>query len=300
MIAGRVVQAFGAGALVPIAMALASDLFAPAQRATALGVIAAVDTAGWMVGHLYGGVLMRAFDSWRLLFWVNLPLGLLAFGLTWWALRDLPVQRASGAFDWLGALLITASLTALNLGLSAGAELGQHRFLWPGRWAPSVCAAAGAGIGGAAGRVCLGRAARGRPAAGSRLFRDRSVAAACAINGLAGFALALALANVPLFINTRLALFNPSDLDILRRAAWDSGWVLSALTLAMAAAAPLGGRLAGRFGARWPAAIGMALATGGYLLLSRWQAGTAMRPWPPAWPLPDWGWAWPVRRWPPR
>src|SRR5204863_592151 len=117
VIAGRVVQAFGAGALVPIALALASDLFAPNRRAAALGVIAAVDTAGWMVGHLYGGVLMRAFDSWRLLFWVNLPLGLLALALTWWALRELPTSRASGAFDWAGALLLTSSLTALNLGL---------------------------------------------------------------------------------------------------------------------------------------------------------------------------------------
>ena len=274
VIAGRVVQAFGAGALVPIAMALASDLFAPARRATALGVIAAVDTAGWMVGHLYGGVLMRAFDDWRLLFWVNLPLGLLAFGLTWWALRDLSTGRASGTFDWPGALLITASLTALNLGLSVGAELGQTDFYGqaagPAAYAlPLVLAS----IVLLAAFVWAERRARD-PLLEMRLFRDRRAAAACAINGLAGFALALALANVPLFINTRLALFNPSDPDILRRAAWDSGWVLSALTLAMAAAAPLGGRLFSHFGARWPTAIGMALAAGGYLLLSRWQAGT--------------------------
>jgi EmrB/QacA subfamily drug resistance transporter len=274
VIAGRVVQAFGAGALAPIAMALASDLFAPARRATALGIIAAVDTAGWMVGHLYGGVLMRAFDSWRLLFWVNLPLGLLAFGLTWWALRDLAIGRASGAFDWSGALLITASLTALNLGLSAGAELGQTDFYGQAAGPPAYALPLVlASIVLLAAFVWAERRARD-PLLEIRLFRDRPAAAACAINVLAGFALALALANVPLFINTRLALFNPSDLDILRRAAWDSGWVLSALTLAMAAAAPLGGRLSSRFGARLPTAIGMALASGGYLLLSRWQAST--------------------------
>ncbi len=274
VIAGRVVQAFGAGALVPIAMALVGDLFAPGRRATALGVIAAVDTAGWMVGHLYGGVLMRAFDSWRLLFWVNLPLGLIALGLTWWALHDLPIRRASGAFDWLGALLITAGLTALNLGLSAGAELGQTDFYGPAAGpSPYALPLVLASIVLLAAFVWAERRARD-PLLELKLFRDRAAAAACAINGLAGFALALALANVPLFINTRLALFNPSDPDILRRAAWDSGWVLSALTLAMAAAAPLGGWLTSRFGARWPAASGMALAAGGYLLLSRWQAGT--------------------------
>jgi EmrB/QacA subfamily drug resistance transporter len=281
VIAGRVVQAFGAGALVPIAMALAGDLFAPPQRAMALGVIAAVDTAGWMVGHLYGGVLMRAFDSWQLLFWVNVPLGILALGLTWWTLRnpgerkaDLPFQRAPGAFDWPGALLIAASLTALNLGLSAGAELGQTDFYGQAAGPPAYALPLVlASIGLLAAFVWAERGARD-PLLDLDLFADRSVAAACAINALAGFALALALANVPLFINTRLALFNPSDPDILRRAAWDSGWVLSALTLAMAAAAPLGGRLTGRLGARWPAALGMALATGGYLLLSRWQPVT--------------------------
>ncbi|NTW03985.1 MAG: MFS transporter, partial [Oscillochloris sp.] len=128
LIAGRVVQAFGAGAMVPISMALVGDIFPPARRAAALGVIGAVDTAGWMVGHLYGGILMRAFDSWRLLFWLNLPIGLLALLLTWWALRGVPQRRDSGGFDWLGALLISASVIALNVGLAAGGELGSSTF----------------------------------------------------------------------------------------------------------------------------------------------------------------------------
>jgi MFS family permease len=194
--------------------------------------------------------------------------------LTWLALRDLPMRRGAGVFDWRGALLISASLTALNLGLSAGAELGQTDFYGqaagpPVYALPLVLASLALLVA----FVWAERRARD-PLLDLALFHDRSVAAACAINGLAGFALALALANVPLFINTRLALFNPGDPNILRRAAWDSGWVLSALTLAMAAAAPLGGRLAGRLGARWPAVAGMALASSGYLLLSRWQAGT--------------------------
>jgi EmrB/QacA subfamily drug resistance transporter len=274
VIAGRVVQAFGAGALVPISMALVADLYAPARRASALGVIAAVDTAGWMVGHLYGGVLMRAFDDWRLLFWINIPLGLVALALTWQALRHLPVGRSSGSFDWLGALLITASLTALNLGLTAGAELGPSDFYGRAQGPPVYALLL---VGAAAvllGAFVWAERSTSDPLLDLRLFRDRPAAAACASNGLVGFALALALANVPLFINTRLAVFNVGDPDILRRAAWDSGWLLSALTLAMAALAPLGGRLASRFGGRFPAVIGLALATAGYLLLSRWQPDT--------------------------
>jgi EmrB/QacA subfamily drug resistance transporter len=274
VIAGRVVQAFGAGALVPISMALVGDLFPPERRAPALGVIAAVDTAGWMVGHLYGGVLMRVFDDWRLLFWINVPLGLVAFGLTWWALRDVLVARASGMFDWLGALLITASLSALNIGLAAGAELGQTDFYGrPQGPPPYALPLVVAAIVLLAAFVWAERRAPD-PLLDFDLFRDRAAAAACAINALVGFALALAIANVPLFINARLAVFNPGDADILRKGAWDSGWVLSALTLSMAAVAALGGWLAARFRERLPALAGLALATGGYLLLSTWQAHT--------------------------
>jgi EmrB/QacA subfamily drug resistance transporter len=272
LILGRVVQAFGAGAMVPISMALAGDIFPAARRAAALGVIGAVDTAGWMVGHLYGGVLMRAFDSWRLLFWLNLPVGLAALALTWWALRDLPQRRASGGFDWPGALLLGASLIALSVGLAAGGELGASDFYGarggPPAYALPLVLAALALL---AGFIWAERRSP-HPLIDLTIFADRAAAAACAINLLVGFALALAITNVPLFINTRLALFNPSDPDILRRAAWESGWMLSALTLTMAAAAVPGGALAGRLGLRASTLLGLALALAGSLLLSRWGA----------------------------
>ncbi len=122
LIAGRVVQAIGGGAMVPVSMALVGDLVPPARRAGLLGLIGAVDTAGWVVGHLYGGIMVRLFD-WRLLFWLNIPVALLALGLTWWAMRDLPQSRTAESLDWTGAILIALSLTALNIGLSAGGEL---------------------------------------------------------------------------------------------------------------------------------------------------------------------------------
>jgi EmrB/QacA subfamily drug resistance transporter len=272
LILARVVQAFGAGAMVPISMALAGDLFPPERRATALGVIGAVDTAGWMVGHLYGGVLMRAFDSWRLLFWLNLPIGLLALGLTWWGLRNVPQQRDSGGFDWLGAALISACLVALNVGLAAGGDLGASDFYGqrsgPPPYALPLVLAALALL---AAFVWAERRSA-HPLIDLAIFRDRSAATACVINVLVGFALALAITNVPLFINTRMALQNPADPDILRRAAWDAGWMLSALTLTMAAAAVPGGVLAGRLGPRAPTLLGLALALAGSLLMSRWHA----------------------------
>ena len=63
VIIGRVIQAFGAGAMVPVTIALAGDLFPPERRARPLGVIGAVDTMGWVLGHLYGGVMVRFFGE---------------------------------------------------------------------------------------------------------------------------------------------------------------------------------------------------------------------------------------------
>ncbi|MFV9505711.1 MAG: MFS transporter [Oscillochloridaceae bacterium umkhey_bin13] len=274
LVFGRVVQALGAGAMVPVSMALVSDIFPPGARAAALGFIGAVDTAGWMVGHLYGGVLMRAFDDWRLLFWINLPIGIVALLLTWWALRDLPQHRAAGRFDWPGAILISAALTALNVGLAAGAELGATDFygerLGPPPYAVPLVILALLLF---AAFVWWERRAAD-PLLDLALFRDRAAAAACVINTLVGFALALAITNVPLFINTRLLLFEAGDPEILRRAAWDAGWVLSALTLTMAVAAWPGGLLAGRRGDRLIAILGLALGALGYGLMGTWEALT--------------------------
>jgi MFS family permease len=119
LIFGRVVQAFGAGAMVPVSMALVADLFPPERRALPLGVIGAVDTAGWVLGHLYGGIMVQFFP-WPYLFWINLPVVGVMFGLTAWALRHLQAPRLTGRVDWLGAVLASAALVGRHRGLGAG------------------------------------------------------------------------------------------------------------------------------------------------------------------------------------
>ncbi|MFN8376521.1 MAG: MFS transporter [Anaerolineae bacterium] len=71
IIIGRVIQALGAGALVPVSLALVGDLFY--ARTSGAGLIGAIDTAGWSAGHLYGGIFVQIFPDWRWLFWVNVP-----------------------------------------------------------------------------------------------------------------------------------------------------------------------------------------------------------------------------------
>jgi MFS family permease len=265
LIASRMVQAFGGGAMVPVSMALAGDLYPPAQRAAPLGFIGAVDTAGWVVGHLYGGIVVRYFD-WRLIFWLNLPVCLLAFGLVARALRGAPKPCAEGKFDGLGAVLASVALAGLTLGLGqssqdlGGAAFGAQsppQVSWPLLGLAAFCLAMLVGV----------EWKHPYPLIPVRMFGSLNFSAAAAANFLAGFSLVIAIANVPLFINTLVA-------GTLQQGAWDSGWMLSGLTLPMAAAALLGGWITPRAGYRLTAAPGLLLAAGGFGLMSGWRIGT--------------------------
>src|SRR5262250_3164390 len=118
LIVGRVVQAFGAGAMVPVSMALVADLFPPEKRALPLGIVGAVDTSGWVLGHLYGGIMVQ-FMTWPYLFWINLPIIAVMFVATWWGLAGLPRTETEGRIDWIGVTLIGVALVLLNIGLGS-------------------------------------------------------------------------------------------------------------------------------------------------------------------------------------
>jgi MFS family permease len=91
--------------------------------------------------------------------------------------------------------------------------------------------------------------------------------AASGVNFLLGVSLFIAIASVPLFINTLVA-------QTLEQGAWDSGWLLSALTVPMALAALPGGWLTDRTNYRLPSIIGLLMAIGGFLTMTTWRAST--------------------------
>jgi len=122
LIIARMIQAFGGGAMVPVGMALVGDLYPAGERAKPLGIIAAVDTAGWAVGHYYGGIVTYHLD-WRTIFWLNLPICALAFIFIYLVLRRLPQKPFVQRMDWLGATLITLALMALKLANHDGCHL---------------------------------------------------------------------------------------------------------------------------------------------------------------------------------
>lgn len=260
LIAARMIQAFGAGTMVPVGMAMVGDLYPIGQRARPLGLIAAVDTAGWVVGHLYGGIVVRFFD-WRMIFWLNLPLCLLAAALLWLALRGIKQERSPGRMDWLGAALVTGTLTLLNLGFGGGSEASMATEAQPIR--VSLLAAAAALL-----VLFLWHQAHTKhPLLDLKLFRLPNFAPASLMNFMVGFSLFVAIANVPLFINSLIAI-------TAEQGAWDSGWMLSGLTVPLALASVPGGWLTDKRGYRLPTLLGLGIAVVGFFLMGTWRAET--------------------------
>ena len=85
LIAFRAFQGLGAGAMMPIAQAIIGDIFPPAQRAKFMGVLMSVFGLAIIVGPLLGGWITDNF-SWRWVFYVNLPVGIVAIVFCLWAL----------------------------------------------------------------------------------------------------------------------------------------------------------------------------------------------------------------------
>ncbi len=275
LVIARVIQALGAGAMVPVSMALVADLFPPDRRATPLGFIAAVDTAGWVVGHLYGGIMIRLFTDWRIIFWFNIPIGIIAFIVCARVLKNVAQPKSSGKLDSIGAILIGAALAAFNIALGAGAESNQvSQFveaITPAYQVPLLIASIVLFVGFIAWEL-----RSKQPLLDLRLFRNRTFTGAALVNLGIGFALIVALGDVPLFINAVVASSNANATvaQILSDGAWFTGWVLSALTLTMAIMSLFIGRIVNRFGYRAPTLIGLAIAAIGFWITSQWQETT--------------------------
>ena len=120
LIAFRAVQGLGAGAVAPIAITIAGDIYTVAERATAQGYIASVWAVSSVVGPTLGGVFSE-LGLWRWIFLVNVPLCLLAGGLI---LRNFheTVERTEHHVDYLGAVLLTTGMTLVILGVLEGGQ----------------------------------------------------------------------------------------------------------------------------------------------------------------------------------
>jgi len=283
-VAARVVQAAGGGALVPIAMAAAADMFPLERRALALGIVGGAAEAGGVLGPLYG-VGLDALWYWRLIFIVNIPFGLILIVVCWRLLRydrirapridalddggdDIDAERAArfgasprwwqrGRVDYVGALLMAAALAGITVGLGTGtqtvdtgaADTAGSPVNWPWLLISGVAIAG----------FVLYERRHHRPLIRLDLFKRPAFAAANAANFFVGAALIIGMVEIPLYAYTLFGL-----------TEWQAGLLLIQLTLPIPVGAVVGGWLADRMGCRMTAVLGFLVTAAGYFLISRW------------------------------
>ena len=123
LIAARILQGIGGGAMQPIGMAIVAELFEPHERGRALGIWGMGIMAGPAIGPTLGGYLTDAF-SWRTIFSINLPFGALTLIAGMIVMRPLRARGGKQAFDVFGFIFLSMALVAALTALSNGQVKG--------------------------------------------------------------------------------------------------------------------------------------------------------------------------------
>ena len=252
LIAARALQGVGGALLTPGSLAILQASFAPEDRGRAIGAWSGLGGIATALGPFLGGWLVQNL-SWRLIFYLNLPLAAVVVAV---AARHVPETRAPrrGRLDVAGGLLVTGGLVALTYGLVEGPERG-----WRSGPVTGALVAAGALL---AGFVLRERTAED-PVLPLGLFRSRQFSATNLVTFVVYGALGGALFLLPVQLQ-QVCGYSPMA----------SGVSLLPLTAVMLALSARSGALAARIGPRLQMSVGPVVVAAGMALLARIGPGS--------------------------
>jgi MFS family permease len=254
LVTGRLIQGVASGALLPVTLALAADLWSSRNRAAVLGGVGAAQELGSVLGPVYGIALLWAFNHWQSVFWVNVPLAIIAMVMIHFSLPARQKPENPEKVDVVGGLLLALTLGLATWGLYNPAPDGKEVLPRNG-----VILLIGALIAAVAFFVWE-RFAKTRliePAG----VHFRPFLAALGASLVAGAALMVTLVNVELF-----------GQGVLDKDQIEAALLLLRFLVALPVGALLGGWIATKIGDRIVACAGLLIAAGGYYLVSQWPA----------------------------
>jgi EmrB/QacA subfamily drug resistance transporter len=229
LVLARAVQGVGGGGLQALAFVVLGDILSPRERGRYMGYYTGVFALSGLAGPLIGGFVVDSESlGWRWIFYLNLPLVVLAALVTVFVLRLLPVRRIRRRIDWEGSALLVAGVVCLLLYASLGDTEG-----WG---SPQMIALFLAGI-----VLCVAFVWQERravePILPMRLFRDRVFAVGMGIAFTAGATIMAANVYLPLFLQT-----------VAGASATRAGLLLAPMMLTLTAMSILSGRFLTRTG----------------------------------------------------
>jgi EmrB/QacA subfamily drug resistance transporter len=255
LIAFRAVQGLGAGGLIVLTQSVIGDVVPPRERGRYQGLFGAVFGVASVGGPLLGGVIVQAV-SWRWIFYVNVPVGLVALAVLG-ATLPATAPRGRPSIDYIGAGLLASGLSAIVLVTS----LGGTTWAWGSAEVVLVGALGVALI--AAFLFAEGRARE--PVLPPSLLRDRVFAVAGSLSLIVGFALFGAVTFLPLYFQT-VDLASPTG----------AGLRLVPMMVGVLVMSIVSGQLISRLGRyRIFPIVGTLLMSIGLALLSRLDVGTS-------------------------
>jgi DHA2 family multidrug resistance protein len=251
LVLARVLQGMGGGAMQPLSQAILLESFPPAKRGAATALFGIAIVVAPIIGPTLGGWLTDNW-SWRWTFYINLPVGLLAFFLMSWLVEDPPYIRNQrpGRFDGMGFALVALWLATLQIVLDKGQDADWFSAVWL-RWLALIC-----------GLSFFGFLAREltveNPLVDLSVFKNRNFAVSCGLFGLFGFALYALITLQPLFLQS-----------LLGYSAFDAGLSVSPRGIGAFVALFFVGALVGRVDSRLLAGLGFAAVGLASFLLCR-------------------------------
>ncbi len=258
LVASRLVQGAGAALVAPAALSLITTGFAEGpQRNRALGMYGATASVGFVAGQVLGGVLVE-FTSWRAVFLVNVPVGLLAVALAPWLLGESRQHRPGARLDGAGALLITVTVAAAVFAVSQLDVLGWASPVLLGATALALVAAAG---------FAVVERHHPDPLVRAELLRMPGLRKASTMNLLLGLWNAGELIVLSLYFQ-----------QVLHDSPLATGLAIAPQGIIGFTAGLFGARLASRVGVRRVLVLTSAVATLGFLVLTRLPASGGYSP----------------------
>ncbi len=241
LIAFRLVQGVGAGAIQPVSLTVVGDLYSVHERGRIQGWLASVWGISSVLGPLAGGLIIRHL-SWAWIFWINVPVGLVAFAGFAAFLRE-EVAARQRSVDIAGAALFTAAIASLMVALTGmGASGGR-----------AVAPALGVFALSAVLFVLQERRATD-PMLAFALWARRPIATCNAVTLLSGMAIIGLTAFLPMFVQ-----------GVLHRSALEAGFALTVMVAGWPVGATVAARNFARFGLRATLLFGAALLPSGAL-----------------------------------